>query len=102
VTVAVNMLVVPVTALVVVEELAVIDSVEGSVEVMRAELSRIDVDVAAEVWGVVEGSRILEAGVVDVKRPTRVPKEKKFVKKSKTKYPLRLIKSLSGHWMPFH
>jgi hypothetical protein len=86
-TVEVNMLVVAVTAVVVpvVVELAVVDSVEGSVVVMRAELSRIVVDVAAEVWGVVEGSQILEAGVVDVKRNTRVPKGKKRVKKSKNR-----------------
>jgi hypothetical protein len=68
---------VAVTAVVAVVELAVVDSVEGSGVVMRAELSRIVVDVAAEVWGVVEGSQILKAGVVDVKRPTSVHKGKK-------------------------
>jgi hypothetical protein len=68
---------------VVVEELAVVDSVEGSGVVMKAELSRIVVDVAAEVWGVVEGTKILEADVVDVKRPTRVPKEKNALRSRK-------------------
>jgi hypothetical protein len=49
VTAEVKMLVVAVTAVVAVVELAVVDSVEGSGVVMRAELRRIVVDVAAKV-----------------------------------------------------